>query len=181
MGRPTGLEPATPRFTILCSNQLSYDRRKWLSIPYDIFDCCHFMFSTPIFYTSQGDMRKKAKKWDTTREPNLLKNTASGRFYGRFKVAGEQKWINLKTDVFTVAKLRLNDERGRVERGRQAVANVAAGGATVGELIAIYRGRVEDRTDITPGSKAGLIRAINAVTKTWHRFAELAPDRITRE
>ena len=28
MGRPTGLEPATPRFTILCSNQLSYDRRK---------------------------------------------------------------------------------------------------------------------------------------------------------
>jgi putative endonuclease len=27
MGRPTGLEPATPRFTILCSNQLSYDRR----------------------------------------------------------------------------------------------------------------------------------------------------------
>ena len=30
MGRPTGLEPATPRFTILCSNQLSYDRRKVL-------------------------------------------------------------------------------------------------------------------------------------------------------
>src|ERR1035438_3711958 len=28
MGRPTGLEPATPRFTILCSNQLSYYRRK---------------------------------------------------------------------------------------------------------------------------------------------------------
>ena len=31
MGRPTGLEPATPRSTILCSNQLSYDRRKMRS------------------------------------------------------------------------------------------------------------------------------------------------------
>jgi hypothetical protein len=44
-------------------------------------------------------------------KPNLLKNDASGRFYGRFNVSGKQKWVNLAADVFTVAKLRLADER----------------------------------------------------------------------
>ena len=126
-------------------------------------------------------MRKNGKKWETTREPNLLRNVPSGRFYGRFAVAGKQKWINLKTDVWTVAKIRLADERAKIERGRQAIASVSAGGATVSELVAIYRGRVEDRTDITPGTKAGSLRAIDAVLKTWPRFGALAPDRITRE
>jgi integrase len=124
---------------------------------------------------------EKAKYWVKTREPNLVKNVASGKFYGRFTVRGKLKWFNLDTDVFTVAKLRLNDERGRIERGRQAVANVGAGSARLGELVSIYRGRVEDRTDITAGSKDGLLRAIASVLKTWPRFADLAPDRVTRE
>ena len=40
MGRPTGFEPATPRITILCSNQLSYGRRaegkKFASRPFTV-------------------------------------------------------------------------------------------------------------------------------------------------
>lgn len=54
-------------------------------------------------------MRATRQTWDTTREPNLLRNTVSGRYYGRFTLAGKQKWINLETDVWTVAKLRLAD------------------------------------------------------------------------
>lgn len=126
-------------------------------------------------------MSANQKTWQPTREPNLLRNRASGRYYGRFTISGKQNWINLKTNVWSVAKLRLADERGRIERRRKAVANVAAGEAKVGELVAIYQGRIEDRTDITPGTKAALLHAVGALLKTWDRFAELTPDEISRD
>ena len=48
MGRPTGLEPATPRSTILCSNQLSYDRRKMREAEFhERRQVCQPRFRTP--------------------------------------------------------------------------------------------------------------------------------------
>ena len=69
-------------------------------------------------------MSEKRPKWETTREPNLLRNRASGRYYGRFTISGKQKWLNLNTDVWSVAKLRLADERAKIERTRQTVENL---------------------------------------------------------
>ena len=43
-------------------------------------------------------MRKSGKIWETTKEPNVLRNSASGRYYARYTIAGKQKWTNLKTD-----------------------------------------------------------------------------------
>ena len=54
--------------------------------------------------------------WQRTSVQNLLKDSRSGRFYGRWIVSGKQIWRSLRTDVFTVAKLRLLDESGRIER-----------------------------------------------------------------
>jgi len=49
--------------------------------------------------------------WETTRESNLLRNIESGRFYARFRIFGKRKWVNLGTDIFSTAKMRLADER----------------------------------------------------------------------
>jgi hypothetical protein len=75
--------------------------------------------------------------WETTREPNLLRNRASGRYYGRFTISSKQKWLNLNTDIWTVAKLRLADGREMLECIRQTVANVSSAEAVVGELTTI--------------------------------------------
>ncbi len=42
-------------------------------------------------------MSENKKTWETTNIPNLIKNAASGRYYGRFTVSGKQKWVNLLT------------------------------------------------------------------------------------
>jgi len=44
-------------------------------------------------------MGEKAKMWSATKEPNLLRNTASGEYYYRFTISGKQNWVSLKTNV----------------------------------------------------------------------------------
>ena len=126
-------------------------------------------------------MSEKRPKWETTREPNLLRNRASGKYYGRFTISGKQKWLNLNTDVWSVAKLRLADERAKIERARQTVANVSSGEAAVGDLATIYKQRIEDRVDIKPKTKRRLREEVDAIIKTWPGFASLPPNRVTRQ
>ena len=126
-------------------------------------------------------MKNTRQTWDTTREPNLLRNTASGRYYGRFTLGGKQKWVNLDTDVWTVAKLRLADERGKIERLRQTAANVTAGGAYMGDMATLYKQRIKDRVDIKPKTKRRLREEVETIIKTWPSFATLAPGQLTRQ
>jgi integrase len=124
-------------------------------------------------------MKTKAK-WVTTREPNLLKNDASGRFYGRFSVGGKQKWVNLDTDQFPVAKLRLAKERVEIENSRLAIENVASGIATMGELASIYLADLERNTSIKPITRSGYVGVLAMLRKTWTGFDATKPDRMNR-
>jgi integrase len=125
-------------------------------------------------------MRNGKKMWATTRESNLLRNVPSGRYYARFTLSGKQIWRNLRTDIWSVAKLRLSDERSKIERTRQAGADVSIGSATVAQLIAIYRQRVKDRTDIAEKTKISALGSLDTVLKTWAGFDRLSPALVTR-
>jgi len=87
-------------------------------------------------------MKMAASKqlWDTTRGPNLLRNTKSGRYYGRSTLSGKEKWLNLETHDTTLAKLPLADERVKIDRLRQMASDVTTGGASLGTLTTLYRG-----------------------------------------
>jgi integrase len=125
-------------------------------------------------------MSTHTKTWETTREPNLLRNGHSGRYYARFRIAGKSKWINLKTDVFTVAVLRLGEEKAHVTRGRLTDKNVEGGVGTMGELADIYLKSVAANPNLQPKSKQRYGEMVAAVRKTWPGFDKLTPNRITR-
>jgi len=87
----------------------------------------------------------------------------------------------LKTDVFTVAKLRLNDEAAKIERMRDTRAAVTAGTGTIGDLMRIYEATTTSDTELKPSSIAARLVALKKVQKTWPGIEGLKPSRITAE
>jgi hypothetical protein len=87
---------------------------------------------------------------------NLLRNRKSGKYYGRWTITvngkSKQKWINLNTDVFSVAKLRVADEATKIEKLRDSSSAVVAGSGTVGDLMRVYEERSKANPDLNPAT-----------------------------
>jgi integrase len=117
--------------------------------------------------------------WQRTKVQYLLKNTDSGRFYGRWTVSGKQIWRSLDTDVFTVAKLRLNDEGAKIERRRGSITAVEAGTGTVADFIAIYKERSNAHSELKASSKTARMVALKKLRKTWPELETMKPAQVT--
>ena len=122
---------------------------------------------------------KKKPMWERTSVQNLLRNRQSGHYYGRFTIAGKQKWYALDTDVLSVARLRLNDKVAEVEKLRGTVTNVETGRATVGDLIEAYKTRTQANSDIKPATVTARLGAVKRLQKTWPGLEALEPRRVT--
>lgn len=99
-----------------------------------------------------SDPHKKTT-WQRTSVQNLLRNRQSGDYYGCFTISGKQKWYALEPDVLSVAKLRLADKAGKIQRLRGTTANVEAGDATMHDLIEVFKTRTQANADIKPGDR----------------------------
>jgi integrase len=125
----------------------------------------------------------KKTTWERTSVQSLLRNRSSGNYYGRWKITvngkSKHKWINLKTDVFSVAKLRVGDEAAKINGTRQSASNVTAGKGTIGDLIKIYEERTKTDSDLKPSSITAKLVALKKLAKTWPGIDKLKPTQIT--
>src|ERR1039458_8455451 len=82
------------------------------------------------------------KEWQKTSFANLIRYVPSGTYYARLRVKGKLIRRSLKTDVLSVAKLRLSDFEKHERRVSESCDSVSAGKLTVADAIEIHKQRL---------------------------------------
>ncbi len=119
--------------------------------------------------------------WQKTSFANLMRYVPSGKYFARVRVAGKLIRRSLKTTVLSVAKLKLADfEKG--ERAKaEANGRVVDGKATVADLIAEYKTRLEGNYSIKPRTREYYLERLAALLKSWPELEKLDVRRVLPE
>ena len=103
--------------------------------------------------------------WQKTQFANLIRYVPSGTYYARFRVEGKLIRRSLKTNLVSVAKLRLGDfekqERQRAESGEA----VARGKMMMSDAIKIHLERVAGDVSLKPRTRDYHDQRIKALLK----------------
>jgi integrase len=107
------------------------------------------------------------KDWQKTQYANLIRYIPSGTYYARLRVKGKLIRKSLKTDVLTVAKLRLTDFE-KHERQQAAVGDsVKMGKMTVGDAIQIHKKRAAGDISLKQRTRDYHGERFTALAKSW--------------
>ena len=87
---------------------------------------------------------------------------------------------SLKTDVLTVAKLRLSDLEKIERQNAESQTDVARGELTFGEALTIYRQRISGDVNLKPRTKEYYEERSAALLKSWPDLQKIDIARITK-
>jgi len=111
---------------------------------------------------------------------NLVRYKPSGAYFARAKVGGKLIRQTLKTNVLSIARLRLRDllagELQNVERQN----TIAIGKMTFGDALDIYQRRKEADGELKPSTKKYHQEIVQALHKSWPELSSLDVKRITK-
>ena len=93
------------------------------------------------------------KDWQKTQYSNLIRYVPSGTYYARLRVKGKLIRRSLKTDVLSVAKLRLSDFEKHERRVAESSNSVSAGKLKVADAIEIHKQRLAGNGSLKPRTK----------------------------
>jgi integrase len=123
---------------------------------------------------------KMVSLWQKTKFANLVRYVPSGTYFARVRVKGKLIVRSLKTDLVSVAKLRLSDLEKEERRKAESHQAIQTGKMTFGDALALYHQRLQADPTTKPRSKAYRLERIRAVLKSWAGLELLDVRRITK-
>ena len=107
--------------------------------------------------------RKTVKTWTRTGRQNLVRHK-SGRYYARIFAGGKETWKALRTDIMEVAKAKLRDMAGDIEKTTRASAAQDRGRMTLGDCAEIFREQLAKGISMPGRGKTTKMLRPNSVT-----------------
>ena len=124
---------------------------------------------------------KSAIEWQKTQFANLVRYTSSGIYFARIRVHGKLIRKSLKTDVMSVAKLRLSDLEKTERQSAESNANVKRGKLIFEDAVKIYKERLSDDAHLKQRTKDYYNERIDALLKSWPTLAKMDIRKITSQ
>jgi integrase len=120
------------------------------------------------------DAAEKDKLWQKTSYANLIRYVPSGMYFCRVRVRGKLIVKSLKTDVLSVAKLRLSDKEKefRQKAQHQEAIQRGRGQMTFDEALEIYRARLKADPELKSKTKDYYEQRILSLLRTWPGLKE---------
>jgi integrase len=116
---------------------------------------------------AESTAAQSSKDWQKTQFANLIRYVPSGTYYARLRVKGKLVRKSLKTDVISVAKMRLVDVEKQERQRAESTDAAARGKMTVADAIEIHKGRVAGDASLKPRTKDYHGQRITALLKSW--------------
>lgn len=118
----------------------------------------------------RGDAKPvKSELWQKSPYANLVRYVPSGVFFCRIRVRGVLVRKSLKTDVLSVARLRLADEekKHRQAADRKVALQRGSNRMTFGDALELYRERLKNNAEIKIRTRDYYEQRIDALLKSW--------------
>lgn len=110
--------------------------------------------------------------WESTQEQNLVRYKSSGTYYARFKVGGKLVRKSLRTDVFSVAKLKLPDLIKERRASHEVAISARRGKMTFGEALGLHLETIKANGSLKPNSRIYWEKIVEFIERTWPEASE---------
>ena len=117
--------------------------------------------------TSQTRPGDRKSPWQNTSYANLIRYEPSGRYFARIRGGGKLIRQSLKTNVLSVAKLKLGDLEKQERAKLEGQKRLSEGTAFFRDVVKEYLEHLDGMPDLKPRTKEYYKERLAAMQKSW--------------